>query len=217
MQVIDLSHTIEPGMPCYPGTPQPEIHPIATIARDGFAEHLLSLSSHTGTHVDLPTHMFSDASSLDSFAVNQFAGKGVALDVRSVAGGEISKEMLMPFSSMISECEFLLFCSGWSAYWGSDDYFKGYPVLALDAARWLAGFHLKGIGVDMISVDLADSVDFPVHKILLQNGLVLFENLTALEPLLHSPFIFCGLPIKIAGAEASPTRAVAFIGKKGLY
>ncbi|EAT59623.1 cyclase family protein [Chlorobium ferrooxidans] len=212
MRVIDLTHTIEPGMPVYPGTPEPEFQPLATLDKEGFAEQLITLSSHTGTHIDLPAHIFPDRSFPDVFSVEQFTGKGVVMDVRDAAGGVISKELLKPFSALIGSCDFLLLCSGWSDYWGWPDYFRGYPVFSVEAAHWLTGFELKGIGVDMISVDLPDAVDLPVHRKLLGKGIVLIENLTALSSLPDSPFTFCAFPLKIAGAEASPIRAVALVG-----
>jgi kynurenine formamidase len=209
MRVVDLSHTVEPGMPTYPGTPGPAIQPLASIAEQGYAEQLVTFSTHTGTHVDLPSHIIPDKVLPDVFTVEQFAGSGIALDVRGSTGELISVDMLMPYSALIKECDFLLLCSGWSSYWGTPDYFERYPVLTIDAARWLAGFRLKGLGVDMISVDEADSADFPVHKILLQKGIVLIENLAGLSSLLHENFIFCCFPLKLAAAEASPVRAVA--------
>ncbi|MEI6756275.1 MAG: cyclase family protein [Chlorobium sp.] len=211
MQLIDLSHNIEQGMPCYPGTPEPEFHPLSLIEEEGFAEQLLTISSHTGTHVDLPSHIISSGASLDAFGIERFAGKGVVIDVRAVSGGIIGTGDLQPFQSIIKECEFVLLCSGWSEYWGSSDYFRNYPVLSNDAARWLAGLGLKGIGVDMISLDQPDSADFPVHRLLLQNGLVIIENLASLLPLMFHAFTFCCFPLKIVKAEASPVRAVAFI------
>ncbi|NTU45035.1 MAG: cyclase family protein [Chlorobiaceae bacterium] len=212
MRVIDLSHTIEPGMPVYPGTPEPEFQPLATLDKEGFSEQLITLSSHTGTHIDLPSHILSEMTTPDVFAVEQFAGKGVVMDVRDAAGGVISKELLKPFSALIGSCDFLLLSSGWSDYWGRPDYFKGYPALSVEAAHWLTEFDLKGIGVDMISVDLPDAVDLPVHRRVLGKGIVLIENLTALSSLPDSPFTFCAFPLKIAGAEASPIRAVALVG-----
>jgi len=198
-------------MPSYPGTPCPIFQPFASIGEHGFAEQLLTLSSHTGTHVDLPSHILSAGSSLDAFGVERFAGKGIAIDLRGVAGGLISVEALHPFRALIKEIDFLLLCSGWSQYWGTADYYAGYPVLSSQAARWLTGFHLKGVGVDMISVDTADSVDFPVHRCLLQKEILIIENILCPPQLFHSFFTFCAFPLKIAGAEASPVRAVALI------
>jgi kynurenine formamidase len=211
MQVIDLSQSIEPGMPCYSGASGPLFQPISSIEKDGFAEQRLTISSHTGTHIDLPSHIIEGAPSLETFDINRFAGKGVVLDVRDAPGNVITIEMLKPFFSEITTCEFLLLCSGMSRYWGTPLYFESYPVLSPDAAQWLSGFNLQGIGVDMISVDAPDKADFPVHKSLLQNGLVIIENLTGLLSLLHTPFLFCCFPLKIVQGEASPVRAVAIV------
>ena len=210
-QVIDLSHTIEPGMPCYPGTPGPIFRTLCSIDEDGFSEQLLALSSHAGTHVDLPSHILKDAPSLDVFGLERFVGKGLAIDVRGTASRVISIEALQPAFALLRECEFLLLCTGWSQYWNTSDYYGGYPVLSPEAARWLAKFNLKGVGVDTMSVDAPDALTFPVHKILLQQGTLVIENLAELQLLLHRPFIFCGFPLKLAQAEASPIRAVALV------
>ena len=211
MRFVDLSHTIEAAMPSYPGTPGPLFQPLASIGEDGFAEQRLTLSSHTGTHVDLPSHILPGSSSLDAFGIERFAGRGVAIDLRGMVGGLITVEMLRPFQDLVKESDFLLLCSGWSQHWGSPHYYAGYPILSSEAARWLTGFHLKGLGVDMISVDAANSVDFPVHRILLQKEILIIENLLCPPLLFYSFFIFYGFPMKIAGAEASPIRAVALI------
>ena len=63
----------------------------------------------------------------------------------------------------------------------------------------------------MISVDAADSVDFSVHRILLQKEILIIENILCPPFLLHSLFFFCCFPLKISGAEACPVRAVALI------
>ena len=211
MRVIDLSQVISSGMPCYPGTPGPQFQQLSSIDEHGFAEQLLTISSHTGTHVDLPSHILPSGSSLDAFTIKQFSGKGVAIDLRSLTDGLITVETLYPFRDLIHESEFLLLCSGWSKYWGSAAYFEGYPLLTSDAALWLSDFPLKGLGVDMISVDSPVSCDFPVHTQLLQNGILIIENLVCPPLLLHSSFIFCSFPLRIAGAEASPVRAVALV------
>ncbi len=211
MRIIDLSHTIEPGMPCYPGTPEPIFNPLSAIEKDGYSEQLFTLSSHTGTHVDLPSHILSEGSSLDDLNLDRFTGNGIAIDVSSKAGKLIQKEAFYGFEPLIGTCDFLLLYSGWSRYWGSPDYYCGYPVLAPDAALWLTGVNLKGLGVDMISVDAPDSIDFSIHRRLLQSGILLIENLSDLFPLLNSPFNFFCFPLKIVHAEAAPVRAVAMV------
>jgi len=216
MQIIDLSQSLEPGMPCYPGASKPLFQSISSIAQEGFSEQLLTISSHTGTHIDLPSHILEGAPSLDQFDISRFAGRGAVVDVRDAPGNVITIAMLKPFFSKIRECKFLLLCSGMSRYWGTPLYFESYPALSVDAARWLSGFNLQGIGVDMISVDAPEKSDFPVHKSLLGNGMVVIENLAGLLDLFDRDFLFCCFPLKIHQGEASPVRAVAIVNKIAL-
>ena len=60
MKVIDLTHTIAPSMPVYPGTLPPKFIPANSYERDGFKETLLQMYTHTGTHMDPPAHLFPD-------------------------------------------------------------------------------------------------------------------------------------------------------------
>lgn len=210
MRVIDLSHSIGRGMSCYPGTPLPQSVPFCTIEADGFNERMLTFSSHTGTHVELPLHMSDGASSLDAFGVEQFVGRGVVLDVESVSGGTIPLARLLPHRDLIENAEFVLLHSGWARHWGTQRYLSGYPVLSLEAAEWLAGFRLKGIGVDTVSVDPADSEGYPVHNLFLAKGTLIVENLVYHDRrLFGTGFQFFCLPLKLEGAEAAPVRAVA--------
>lgn len=210
MRVTDLSHSIGSGMSCYPGTPLPQSVPFCTIEADGFNERMLTFSSHTGTHVDLPLHMFREGLSLDAFGAERFVGRGVVLDMEDAGGGAISLARLLPYRDLIEGADFVLLHSGWARHWGTQRYLYGYPVLSLEAAEWLAGFGLKGIGVDTVSVDPADSEGYPVHKLFLAKGTLIVENLVYPDRRLFGKgFRFFCLPLKLEGAEAAPVRAVA--------
>jgi len=126
-------------------------------------------------------------------------------------GSPIDIELLKPHQRRIEESEFLLLRTGWGDLWGEEAYLNGYPVLSHDAAAWLAGFTLKGIGADMISADEAESTTFPIHTILLKRNIVIIENLTNLRALSDKEFVFSGFPLKIENADGSPVRAVALL------
>lgn len=211
MEVVDLSHFISESMPVYPGSGPPGIVDACTIAKNGFAEKLLSLYSHTGTHIDAPGHILAGAATLDKLAVGHFYGPGWVLDISHVRGRHIGIADLQKEETRIAAVDFVLFHSGWAKYWGDAGYFAAYPVLSAAAAHWLAGFDLKGVGVDMISVDPMDSATLIIHKTLFEKNMVIVENLTNLEALIGKEFMFSCLPLKIAGGDGSPVRAVAII------
>jgi len=211
--IVDLSRTISSDMPVYPGTEQPVIDNPCTIDNCGFAEKKITLYSHTGTHMDAPCHIIKGAPCLEELGVGHFTGSGIVLDVSRCAkeSRNINLDDLIFFKDMISSMDFVLLYSSWGKYWGNRKYFENYPVLSIEAATWLSGFNLKGIGVDMISLDPVGATDMKNHKIFLTKNIVLIENLTGLEELSGKRFIFNCMPFKIDNADGSPVRAYAIL------
>ncbi|MBC2742974.1 MAG: cyclase family protein [Desulfosarcina sp.] len=211
MDIIDLSHFLEAGMPVYPGTGTPVLAEVNTIDSDGFREKKLTFYSHTGTHMDAPAHIVAGTKTLDQLPVDTFCGDAFLLNCTRAGKGTVDLQDLLPHEDAIRKCAFLLLLTGWSRYWGDERYFSDYPVLTPDAARWLAALGVKGIGMDTISADQADSVDLPIHNILLGAGMVIVENLTNLDAILKESFVFSCFPLKIKDADGSPVRAVAMV------
>jgi kynurenine formamidase len=211
MQIIDLSHAISPDMPVYPGTNPPKFSIPCTIEKDGFTETEISIFTHTGTHVDAPAHILKGAETLDHKAINHFIGKACVLDFQSAHNNTISIENIIPFQSQVEKCDFILFHTGHSQLWGTNDYYKDYPVLSDETALWLVDNNIKGIGADVISADAIGDSDFPIHKILLKNSIIIIENLTNLGKIPEKNFIFSCFPLKIENADGSPVRAVAMV------
>lgn len=209
MYVIDLSHSLTETMPVYPGTEPPRIINSSTISRHGFAEKLISLYSHTGTHIDAPGHVLEGAGRLDEFRAGHFLGPGRVLDVSGFHGRPIEIADIEKHGASFREGDYALLYSGWSRHWGNSRYYGGYPVLSEAAARWLARFPLKGVGVDMISIDSLSSTTMSNHRIFLEKKMMIVENLTGLEALIGKQFLFSCLPLKLTSGDGSPVRAVA--------
>lgn len=209
MQIVDLTQTISPEMPVYPGTEPPVFSIGCSLAVDGFVEKKLTLFSHTGTHMDAPAHLLPGGKTLDQFPAGQFVGPAWCLDFSGHKGAVIEVAELESYQRQLEQVEFCLIRTGWSRYWGNPQYYAGFPVLSVAAAQWLRRLNLKGIGFDAISADPVESQDLPVHRILLGKGLVLIENLTQLDQLPNQQLLFSCLPLKLAEADGSPVRAVA--------
>ena len=209
MRVLDLSHFLSEDMPVYPGTEPPSIAQATTIERDGFAEKLLSLYSHTGTHMDAPSHMISGAPCLDAMEVGRFVGKGAVLDLTGLRSPAVEMAAISSQGPRLAGADFVLLRTDWSLRWGAESYFSGFPVLTPDAASWLADLGLSGIGLDCISVDPVGGEGFPIHEIFLGRGMLIVENLRDLALLGDRPFFFFCLPLRIRDSDGSPIRAVA--------
>jgi len=211
MKLIDLTHPISPGMPVYPGTEPPLFRTECSIDEVGFLEKKITFYSHTGTHIDAPAHIIKGHNTLDLLPIEHFHGTALLLNFSSVQTKIIDVKELEPYREKIQKVEFLLIQTGWSQYWGTEEYFSNFPVLSLEAANWLSEFGLKGLGLDTISPDSAESQNFLVHKALLQRNTLIVENLKNLSKIPCNQFEFSCFPLSFEKADGSPVRAVAFI------
>jgi kynurenine formamidase len=210
-KIIDLSHLIEPLMTVFPGSERPKIEKARSFGKDGFVEHRVKMFTHTGTHVDVPGHILAGGLTLDKIDVSRFVGKAVVLDFSEFKTEFITRDTLKPYKRLISKIEFLIIRTGWDKYWGKQQYFKGFPVLDAEAAQWLCGFKLKGVGVDTISVDPVESKTIPIHRVLFKKNIIIIENLTNLGELEKEVFTFTCLPLKLKNGDGSPVRAVGIL------
>lgn len=211
MRILDLTHTISPDMPVYPGTEPPLLTEACTMERDGYRETLLHLYSHTGTHMDAPAHMLPHGDTLDVFPPERFVGCAYVLDCRGETA--IDLPLLLRHEPQLRQAEFLLFCTGWDRFWGKPRYYEDFPCLTPDAAAFVASLPLKGVGEDSISLDPCDSTAFPNHMTLLGAGLLNTENLTGLDRLLGQDFTFLTMPLKYEHADGACCRAMALLAK----
>lgn len=211
MQVIDLSHRLEPGMTLFPGTPEPVIQNSHTISTDGYNQKELRVLSHMGTHVDAPAHLLAEGRTLDQFPLGHFTGTGMKVDVSGYSGGFIPVEVFQHFTEQLNRVDYLLLESGWSVRWKTGSYLEDFPCLSNDAAGFLAAQGLRGIGIDMISVDPVSSTELPVHYRLLGAEMLIIENLDNLHLLPETGFTLQLFPLPVAGADGMPVRAAALI------
>jgi len=216
MKVIDLTHIITEDMPMYPGTGAPKLHVAFGYKDYGFMETLISLYSHTGTHIDAPAHLFSDGLTLDKYPVEQFTGKALVIDCRKLKKEEeISMSLLEEKGNTLDEVEFILFLTGHSARWGTSGYFADFPVMANEVVEWVNRRKLKGIGIDAPSFDPVTTDELHNHKTILKtNNTVLLENLCRLEEIGNAPFMLCALPLYTQNADGAPARIIAMVNNK---
>lgn len=207
MRVIDLSYPLTPGMPFFPGTPEPTFGTIADLDNQGFRESWFRLTSHLGTHCDAPAHLLPSGISLDKLPAATWIGQGRLLDLRGIA--QIGPEHLRPHLPI--RCDWLLLRTGWEEHWGKDDYFSGQPELTPAAAQLLAGLGITGIGMDTASPEHVASLELPVHRILLGAGVLVVENLCHLDMLPQQGFTFICAPLPLTDADGAPCRCLAHI------
>jgi kynurenine formamidase len=206
--VRDLSHDFASGQP-YPGDPPASVSPNATMAEDGYRVAELACSTHSGTHVDAPSHLREDGASLGAFDVGEFRFDARVVDCTDV--GE--REAIPPECVPVTDADLVVFRTGFAARWGEAGYFD-HPHLAPAAAERCADQGCV-VGLDAPSVDPTPTANagdgapatYPAHHALLGAGLPILENLANLAGLPERVTVHAyPLPVD---ADGAPARVVA--------
>ena len=211
MKIIDLTHTISEKMPVYPGTERPKLTIANTYEKDFFKETLMTMYSHTGTHMDPPAHIFAGKMTLDRFPITQFIGSAAVIDCSDLGeNGRITMEQINKNRENADKAEFIVFRTDWDKYWGRPEYYVGYPFIDDEVAEYIITNRKKGIGLDNISLDPVGSLNYH-KKVFKENEIVIIENLTNLKEIGADLFTLFALPLKYENADGSPIRAVAVL------
>ncbi|GAB3149903.1 cyclase family protein [Microbispora hainanensis] len=216
--IVDLSVPVVSGMPVYPGDPEVEIVPALTVAAEGVNVLGLHLGSQSGTHVDAPFHIDDALPTLDDLPLERFLGPAAVLDARGLPPrAPVTPSMLEPVAGRLAPGTVLLVATGWDEHWGTPDY-SAHPYLDAETARLIVAAGVRTVGVDALSVDPTPApADLPAHRVLCGAHAVIAENLRGLGPLLDAqaagrPIEVSLFPLRLAGADGAPVRAVARIG-----
>ena len=198
-KMIDISVGVSPDMPIYPGDPKPQIETISSIEVDGAKVSRISFGSHTGTHIDAPSHVFKDGATVDQIQLDGLVGKAIVLDLstkeKAITGNDL--EVAYRLFKGISRIKILILkLKNSSSY------------LNESVADWIVENGFTTVGIDGLSVD--DQSQLVVHTKLLGNGINIVECLD-LHNVDEGVYDFMCLPLKIIGCDGAPARAVLFI------
>ena len=209
---VDLSQRIEPDMSVYPGDQAAKRVAHATHAADGYRAETLSLSSHTGTHIDAPLHTEPDGDALAEFPLDRFVFDAIRVDCRALADREPITTDRLPGTDATAECDMVVFWTGWDVHWKTDRYVD-HPFVAPETAAALADRGLA-VGLDVFSPDPTPSPNaindepagLAAHHALLGSGCLIVENLTNLGSV-DDRFELRAYPLALGG-DGAPVRAV---------
>jgi len=213
-KVIDISAGVSPDTVVFPGDPIPEIKKVSAIETDGFAVSRILLGSHTGTHIDAPSHILKDGKTVDRLALEDLIGRALVLDLsfkEEVISGNDLDAACKRFSDS-TKVDILLLKTRNSMkgtqfpdMGPSTNGSKGSVYLDESAADWMLDNGLRTIGFDGLSVDGQNRM--AVHRLLLGNDVNIVECLD-LHAVDEGIYFFVCLPLKIVDCDGAPARAV---------
>lgn len=223
--LIDLSMPVTAGMAVLPGHAHTCVYRTSehqAMADFGspttFAIEGLLMSTHEGTHVDTPLHCDPEGADVANMPLEAFAGPGICVDLVGVAAESLISRAVLEAALgkqdlTIPPNGYVLLRTGhWERSYGTRSWFR-HNGLDREAAVWLAGRGISGVGIDAPSIDSSREYrrgEYPAHRALLvESSVLVVENLVHLERVAGRAFTYWGWPLLLPGCGGSPIRAVA--------
>ena len=207
MPIHDISLTISPDMPIWPGDPAVKLEQVLSIDRGDAANvSHLDFGVHTGTHVDAPHHFMNNHRTVETLPLDVLTGRCYVLRLDEAVAAITAQ--VLDAAQLPDGVTRLLFRTRNSAFWAGavTAFQQDFVAIEPDGAEWLVEHGLQLVGVDYLSVaPFKDGT--PTHVILLRAGIVVVEglDLSQIEPGFYG--LYC-LPLKIAGSDGAPARAI---------
>jgi arylformamidase len=211
MKIWDISRTLSNDLAEWPGD-EPVHYRLTREITKGQSVNLgaVTMSVHNGTHADARFHFDQRGESIEKTPLDIYLGRATVVDLaqiflRSKEKHLITTEDLKPHAEDIAATSRLLIKTG---RWTDSTIFPNQiPVIAADVPAWLQKNGVKLLGLDLPSMDELDSKSLQNHHALARAGIAIVESLDLSEvgPGIYN---FAALPLKIAGADGAPVRAV---------
>lgn len=208
MRTYDISLTITPDLPTWPGDPQIVLERFSKM-EEGAACNVTQISAcvHIGTHVDAPYHFLGDGTqTVDQIPLNLLTGRAYVLHLPDQV--DLITAAVLEQAAIPPRTRRLLFKTRNSTYWraGVNRFQEDFVAISPDGAQFIVEHGIRLVGVDYLSVAPFTTPE-PTHEILLKGGVVVIEGLNLSQVSQGRYTLYC-LPLKIAGADGAPARAI---------
>ncbi|PYL32741.1 MAG: arylformamidase [Verrucomicrobia bacterium] len=211
MKIWDISRTLSNDLAEWPGD-EPCCFRLTRQKVKGESVNLgaISMSVHNGTHADAQFHFDTNGESIEKAPLETYLGRATVVDLAqafldSKEKHLITIEDLRPSAEAIAATSRLLVKTG---RWSDSAVFPNQiPVIAADVPAWLQKNGVKLLGMDLPSVDEIDSKSLQNHHALARAGIAIVESLD-LSDVASGIYQFAAPPLKIAGGDGAPMRAI---------
>jgi len=197
----DISQKLRPELPVWPGDTEFSHRPTWQMSKQSPVNvSAVTMSTHSGTHADAPLHY--DEAGLDSARsqLDPYIGECLVVDARG-AGAAIGVSDL-PHLDSVDRVLFRTY-----ERFPHDKWDENFTAISAATIKWLAVQGVKLVGIDTPSLDPQDSKTMDAHKAVLAADMRILEGLV-LDDVPEGRYELIALPLPLAGADASPVRAI---------
>jgi arylformamidase len=215
MKIFDISRALSNDLAPWPGD-TPFHFELKWKMAEGATVNVgaVNMGVHNGTHADATFHFDESGDSIERMPLDAYVGDAVVVDLTGLFGGaedgfdktrQIGVADLEAFSALIERAPRLLLKTG---VWKDSKVFPEWiPVIARDVSDWLRERKVKLLGLDLPSVDPIEAKKLTNHHALAAARVAIVESLD-LSEIEAGIYHFAALPLKIAGGDAGPVRAI---------
>jgi len=212
-QIVDLTHRLLPGQEQYTVEIKQRGKPRETPTGD--IMHDVSFWSHSGTHVEVSLHFFAGGKDTSDFPPDTFVGPAVRLDFRHKQKNDPITVADFQAAGDVKEGDIVILWEGRDTLYRTQDS-HARPYVTKEAAEWLVNDRkIKALGTDSSGFEVrGGDENHPNHHLFFRpgNDVPVIECLTRLGDIPTPRFFFVGMPLPVAGLDASPIRAIALVG-----
>lgn len=184
---------------------------LGSLNQVGRATTHIHMGTHSGTHVDAPSHFISGAKSISGFPADVLIGKVFVARVTDLEGGRLTqKNSVFNELRTVNDVQGVILNFGWSRKWGSACYYSDQPFLTQEAAEKLSRSGVRFVGYDLAMPDnplegREHPKDSRIHKLFLEKEVLLVENLRIPEEAVGY-YMSHASPLNLQGVDGSPVR-----------
>jgi len=207
LKIFDISVPISAELPVWPSDPPIVLERYKVISEGNTSnDSRIACSVHSGTHVDAPAHFIENGSTVEELPLETLMGPATVVELSEV--GIITPELLEA-QALPPQTRRLLLKTKNSDLWTdpAHQFNPDFVALSSDSASWIVSKRIHLVGIDYLSIQLSKDAEPLTHRILLEAGIVIVEGLDLRKVDPGDYQLFC-LPIKLAGCEGAPARAV---------
>jgi arylformamidase len=206
-RIFDISLTITPTMPVWPGDPTIVLERVGKIEEGGNSNvSRLVASVHSGTHVDAPVHFLPGEKGVEALSLDVLLGPAQVVQIP----GDVDKitSDILESCHINKDVQRVLLKTRNSRFWDEKlpMFHKDFVAISSDGAQYLVNQRIRLVGIDYLSI-APYRESRPTHEILLKAGIVLLEGLDLSKVPEGLYDLYC-LPLKLGGSDGAPARAV---------
>ena len=226
-KVVDLSHTIDPDIPLWPGDPKMTFDVVANFNDDGYYLREFSIGEHSATHMNAPNSFHDGAEGIDEYGPADLIRPAVVIDVSDQAAAD--PDYAFPRADLdawekengeVPEGSVVLLNTGWSKYWDNPQKFFGlhgngglhFPGFDGKTTKFLLDERdIAGVGIDTHGVDPGQDQSYATNTQVLSEPRIVLENLTNLDQMPATGSNIVIAPLKLKDGSGSPVTVTGLV------